>query len=109
MELHLIERDKRFTREDRSTQDWQSGFWKFSASQAREFEQESADVYFHTTQTGPSYFGGIVTGYKLCTEGERAAEGRGIIHFTADMAHKGVETDKEGWSFWYKIVRKTQR
>lgn len=107
MQLHLIEKAKRFTRDDNSSQNWESGFWTFTEPQARRIVSESADIFFHETQMDPSYFGGIVTGYETCEEVEWA--GKIIFHFAADEQHKGIKTSKEGWSRWYKIVEDTPR
>jgi hypothetical protein len=103
MKIHLFEDIKNFSREDKSSQDWKSGHWKLSKKLLQRLVDESADIYFHSKLAEPSYFGGVVTGYEPTDHPDYIDQERYIIHFTADMAHKGIVTGKEGWHFWYKI------
>ena len=99
MNIHLIEREKRFQSIDKNTHSWESGYWAV--------KQETAEaliggrIHFHRTQDAPSYFGGEITGIKIVAEGEW--EGRVVFQFKADLEGKGVRTAREGWSMEKKI------
>lgn len=101
MDIHLIERDNRFMCNDRSTQDWDSGFWRIDTSDAATLV--GGNIYFHEKQATPSFFGGVITGYKVEQKGEW--KGRIVFRFTASEDHKDVETAREGWVREKKIVR----
>ncbi len=101
MQIHLIEKELRFTRTDKTSQNWESGYWKVSIEVAEGLI--GGDIFLHKAQIKPSYFGGKITGYHIQTTGEW--QGRVIFHFTATSEHKGVKTSQPGWGMEKKIVR----
>lgn len=100
MKIHLIEKAGLLTREDKTSQDWESGNWSVSKETAESLI--GGDIYLHKSQDRPSFFGGRITGYHEIEEGE--AKGRVIFLFVATPEHKGVKTDKAGWGNEKKIV-----
>ncbi len=101
MQIHLIEKEKRFTCICKTSKSWESGFWKVSIKVAEGLI--GGDIFLHTAQVMPSYFGGKITGYHIQDSG--AWQGRVIFHFTATSEHKSVKTSKSGWGMEKKIVR----
>ena len=101
MQIHFIEKENLLTRKDKTTQDWESGFWSVSKEVAESLI--GGDIYLHKAQDKPSYFGGKITAYRIQEEGQW--EGRIIFHFTATKKHKEVKTSRSGWSMEKKIVK----
>ena len=101
MQIHFIEKANLLSREDKTTQNWESGYWTVSKEVADSLI--GGDIYLHKAQDRPSYFGGKITSYRVHDEGQW--KDRIIFLFTATMEHKGVRTAKSGWSMEKKIVK----
>jgi hypothetical protein len=101
MQIHFIEKENLMTREDKNTQNWETGFWAVSKEIADSLI--GGDIYLHKAQDKPSYFGGLITSYKVKNRGIH--EGRIIFQFTATTGHKGIKTGKTGWGMEKKIVK----
>lgn len=101
MKLHFIEKAKVFKRINKEENTWESGNWVLSKQVAE--SSVGGDIYFHTEQAKPSYFGGEILSVAKIEEGPDA--GRYIFTFKATMAHKGMKTEKQGWGMEKKIVR----
>ena len=101
MNIHLIEKDNRITRADKSSQQWQSGYWKLTEQVAKELV--GGELYLHKAKRKASYFGGVIDHYHVQTEGP--FKGRIVFTFTASMQFKNVKTSFEGWGMEKKIVR----
>lgn len=99
MRIHFIEKEGILTREDKSTQNWESGNWAVATGTAESLV--GGDIYLHKAQDKPSYFGGKITGFREINEGQW--KGRIIFQFTATPDHKGVKTSKSGWGMEKKI------
>jgi hypothetical protein len=80
---------------DRSTQAYESGYWKLAESTAQALV--GGTVYFHEAQAGRSYFGGTITGH-------RVENGRLVLLFTNELSAQGVDAGSDGWSQEMKIV-----
>jgi hypothetical protein len=100
MQIHLIEKNRGFTREDKFSQIWQSGYWKVNEDVAKSLV--GGDIYFHPAKIKPSYFGGKILGYSVVEEGEW--QGRIVFEFEFTREYKGVSAGKDGWGMDKKIV-----
>jgi hypothetical protein len=100
MKLHLVEKNKRFTREDKFSQIWESGFWKMSQDTANSLV--GGDLYLHSAKIKPSYFGGKILGFRVVEDGEW--KGRIVFEFEFSPEYKGVSAGKDGWGMEKKIV-----
>ena len=101
MKIHLIEKDNRLTRIDKTKQQWQSGYWKLSEQVAKDCD--GGEIYLHKAQSKPSYFGGLIDDYHVQEDGPY--QGRIVFTFTASMQYNNVKTSTEGWGMEKKIVR----
>ena len=101
MNLHFIEKARVFQRISKEMNLWESGNWVLSKEVAE--ASVGGDIYFHTEQVKPSYFGGEITEVRRLEEGPDA--GRYVFTFKMTIAHKGVKTEKQGWGMEKKIVR----
>jgi hypothetical protein len=99
--IHLIERNDDFKRPDKTSNTWESGNWALSEDTIHSLV--GGEIYFHKGQLEPSFFGGIITGYRFIQEPNPSA-GRVIIIFETDPKMKGIRTDREGWGNEKKIV-----
>jgi hypothetical protein len=99
--IHFIERVRNQQRIDASQHEWESGYWKVSAESAETLV--GGEIYFHTSQVKPSYFGGKIISYRVQSGGPD--DGRVIFRFRAALEFKGVLTTREGWGNEKKIVR----
>jgi hypothetical protein len=84
--IHLIERMGHVRTVDASTGMYESEWWAIPASTAKRLV--GGRIYLHKGQDKPSFFGGVITGYRIEAEGEHS--GRVIFAFTRDAAGKGV-------------------
>lgn len=103
--IHLIENDGRIRPIDVSADLYESGFWVVGDDVAAELK--GGDIYFHSAQAAPSYFGGTILDSRRQLDGEYA--GRLIFRFRADLGHKGVRAGTGGWGREKKIVRSDGR
>jgi hypothetical protein len=100
MAIHLIENLCLFKALDLSADEYESGYWALSPETADRLH--GAHIYFHPTRAKPSYFGGQIIDHRVEEAGEY--EGRIVFRLRAAMDHKGVTTDRRGWSMEKKIV-----
>jgi hypothetical protein len=98
MDIHLIEPLNNFVK--LQNKEWESGWWNLEESKAKELV--GGEIYFHKKQREPSFFGGIITGYRI----EQAEQYQGSIVFALqyNSACRNVKTDKQGWSKKMKIT-----
>jgi hypothetical protein len=98
MNIHIIEPLNNFV--GLGDKAWESGWWSMDESKAKELI--GGEIYFHKTQQEPSFFGGVITGYRV----EQGVQYQGRIVFTLkyNAACRNVKTDKRGWSKKMKIV-----
>jgi hypothetical protein len=94
MKLHLIEKKRKMKPVSQGSSTFESGDWKIAEERAK--TMIGGTVYFHETQTGPSYYGGTITGYRVIL-GDAANAGKVVIIFIRDDAAIGIRTSKEGW------------
>jgi hypothetical protein len=98
MTIHIVEPVNNFVKlED---EEWESGWWSMDENNARELI--GCKIYFHKKQQEPSFFGGIITGYRI----EQDAQHPGCVAFTFqyDAGCRNVKTDKHGWTKKMKII-----
>lgn len=85
---------------DKESKTYESGYWSLSEDLAKSII--GGNIYFHKAQDKASYFGGTITGYRLCNTDEYS--GRVIFSFIASRSHKDIKTARSGWSMEKKIV-----
>lgn len=98
MKIHLIEHSNNFNKLHDDV--WESGWWRLT--EAKALELVGCEVYFHRKRTEPSFYGGVIQGYRVEPEGE--FEGRIILEFEYSLACRNIKTDKYGWSKDIKII-----
>jgi hypothetical protein len=94
MKLHLIEKMRKMKPISKGSSTFESGDWTISEERAQLLI--GATVYFHESQTGPSYYGGKIIGFCVIPFGSPNA-GKIVIKFDRDEAAIGILTDREGW------------
>ena len=99
-QLHVIEKLTLTEQIDKVEQIWSTGYWKLSEERARALID--GDLYLHRKKASPSFFGGIITGFRVEEAGDYA--GRIIFTFKADLAHKNVTASPEGWKLEMKFI-----
>jgi len=98
MNIHLVEALNRFTKLRDNV--WESGWWSIDESEAEKLV--GGEIYFHKKQQEPSFYGGIITGYRVEQNGEH--QGRIIFKLEHSETCRNVKTDKHGWSRKMKIT-----
>jgi hypothetical protein len=98
--IHLIERLDHMTMLNKEKAEWESGWWAVTPSKAEELV--GGHIYFHKQQAKPSFFGGLILGFRVETEGEWS--GRIVFTFRAGQEFKGIRAGTGGWSMEKKIV-----
>jgi hypothetical protein len=98
MNIHIIEPLNNFV--NLRDKGWESGWWNIDENKAKELV--GGEIYFHKKQQEPSFFGGIITGYRI----EQNTQYQGKIVFTLqyNAACRNVKTEKLGWSKKMKII-----
>ena len=99
--IHLIERENFISRVAGSQTEYESGYWAVSETDASELV--GAHIYFHERKIEPSFYGGVITGWRL----HRAEpySGRVVFRFEPKPECRGVRAGRNGWQFEKKIVR----
>ena len=99
MNIHLIERNRHIRLLQKDLSRYESGDWSVSPEKAGRLH--GGMIYFHETQTGPSYFGGRIVEHRVLPEDGPNA---GKIVFVFDRLQEaiGVKTPREGWGMEQK-------
>lgn len=98
MNIHIVEPLKNFVK--LQDKEWESGWWSLDENKAKALV--GSEIFFHKKRVEPSFFGGIITGYRV--EQDEQYRGRIVFIFQFNAECKNVETDKHGWSKNMKIV-----
>lgn len=93
-QVHFIEKLRNQKTIDRTTHSCESGNWQVAHAKAQSLI--GGRIYFHETQAGESYFGGVITGFRILPPPDPQA-GRVVFIFTADQEGKGVRAGNSGW------------
>jgi len=98
MNIHILEPSNNFVKLE--GEEWESGWWSIDESNAKALV--GGEIYFHKKLQEPSFFGGIITGYRI----EQAEKNQGRIVFALqyNAECRNVRTDKRGWSKKMKII-----
>jgi hypothetical protein len=81
------------------SQTYESGFWSFTIEQANAFK--GGNIYFHQTQTSPSFLGGVI---KYCKVQQYHAQNRVVFIFEALASHEGIlPKNPDGWDRWMNL------
>ena len=102
MEIHLIENVRKFIRLQDDV--WESGWWGLNENKARELVGSA--IYFHRKRTEPSFYGGIIKGYRVEPDGVH--QGRIVFKFLYSHDCRNIKTDKTGWSKEMKVTKDLQ-
>jgi hypothetical protein len=97
MNIHIVEPLKNFVK--LQDKEWESGWWSLEESKAEALI--GSQIYFHKNRMEPSFFGGVITGYRV--EEDEQYRGRIVFTFRFSAECRNVETDKNGWSKKMKI------
>jgi len=103
MKIHLIETDSmnfNLVQNDM----WESGWWTLNKDQAELLI--GSEIFFHKTRTEPSFYGGIIRGFRVEPEGEK--EGQIVFEFQYNKICRDIRTDRNGWARKMKIVREAE-
>ena len=93
-QIHFIEKLKNQKLLDRTSHSYESGNWDVAYSKAQSLV--GSRIYFHEAQASPSYFGGVITGFRILPQPDLSA-GRVVFLFTADQQGRGVLAGMAGW------------
>jgi hypothetical protein len=99
-DLHLIERMGHMTCLNKDHSVWESGWWAISPRTAERLV--GGRIFFHKSQTKPSFFGGTITAFRVEAQGEWS--GRVLFTFVAEQELRGLSTSREGWGMEKKLV-----
>lgn len=98
MNIHLVEQLNSFFKMDGDI--WESGWWSINEDKARELV--GGNIYFHKSQQEPSFYGGMITGYRLQPDGQH--QGRVVFKLKYIEKCRNVRTGRSGWSKKMKII-----
>jgi len=99
--IHLIEKENLISRVSGSQTEYESGYWALSEQEARELV--GAHIYFHERQIEPSFYGGLITGFRV--QRSEPYTGRIVFRFEPKSECRGVRAGRNGWQYEKKIVR----
>ncbi len=98
MNIHMVEPLNNFVK--LPDHQWESGCWAIEESKARDLV--GGEIYFHKKQQEPSFFGGIITGYRIAEDEQNHKKVVFTLQYKEDC--RNVRTDKNGWSKRMKII-----
>ena len=96
--IHLIQSDAKLAPKPVAPGShlFESGFWSLSIKQAESLI--GGNIFFHEKQLSPSFFGGVITSYRVQQGGEW--HGRVIFKFGSLVSHKGIRPkNPQGWNW----------
>jgi hypothetical protein len=82
--------------------EYQSGNW--DVAEAKAAALVGSLIYFHETQSGPSYYGGRITGYRVLPPDHPETPGRIVFTFTPELACRGFLAGRSGWRNEQKTI-----
>ena len=98
MDLHILQHSQDIMM--LSNKEWESGSWSIDENKAKELV--GGEIYFHEKQQEPSFFGGIITGYRIEQDEQNKARIVFSLRYTAKC--RNVKTEKQGWAKKMKII-----
>ena len=101
--VHFVERLNNVHRLQGSGGEWESGYWVVTADTAQRLV--GGDLYLHSGQSEASHFGGKILSFHVhCDTANPGIDGRIVFRIKPSLAHKGVQTAREGWGNEKKLV-----
>jgi hypothetical protein len=98
----LIEKLQKQRPVERGSEYWESGNWKVAEKTAKSLV--GARIYFHETKSKRSYYGGVITDFRV-TPGEQAdTPGRVSFIFVPDREGVGFVAGPIGWKREQKTI-----
>jgi hypothetical protein len=98
MDVHILEPMNNFVK--LQDEGWESGWWSIDENKAKELV--GGKIYFHKKRLDPSFFGGVITGYRI--EQDVQYPGNIVFALQYNPECRNVRTDKNGWSKKMKII-----
>jgi hypothetical protein len=87
---------------DLATRLYESGNWKVSLQKAEQLVGDR--IYFCDKQAAPSFFGGVIQGYRVLPNDDPVAPGRIVFSFIADAEGRGFSCGADGWGNEQKTI-----
>ncbi|MDD5170452.1 MAG: hypothetical protein PHN75_16670 [Syntrophales bacterium] len=98
MSIHVLEPVNNFVKLRDNI--WECGWWKLGEDRVQ--EHIGSQIYFHKKRLEPSFYGGIIRGYRIEQEGPR--QGLMVFEFEFQPSCRNIRTDGTGWSMEMKVV-----
>jgi hypothetical protein len=102
MPICFVETAGNIKRLDRDTHLYECGNWKVSQHKAAQLVGDR--IYFCDKQASPSFFGGVIQGYRVLPDDHPDAPGRIVFSFIADEEGRGFSCGVEGWGNEQKTI-----
>ena len=99
--IHLIEKENLISRLAGSQTEYESGYWALPEYDAKELV--GGHIYFHERQIEPSFYGGLITGFRI--QQTEPYKDRVVFRFEPKPNCRGVRAGRDGWQYEKKIVR----
>lgn len=105
--IHIVDQisNLRRLKDSEILHEWECGRCAVGADVAEKLI--GADLYIHERSSGPSRFGGRITGFRLHSVVEpdgQIADGQIVFRFQATNDHRDIKTPRAGWVKDRKIV-----
>ena len=75
--------------------EWESGNWDVAPAKAEALVGKR--IYFHEEQAEPSYFGGVITKFRVLPANHPETPRRIVFTFTRDAQGIGFNAGRSGW------------
>ncbi len=82
--------------------EWESGNWDVAPEKAETLIGKR--IYFHEKQAERSYFGGVITGYRVLPPDHPENPGRVVFTFNRDSDGQGFLAGPSGWRNEQKTI-----
>lgn len=82
--------------------EWESGNWDVAEEKAKSLVGKR--IYFHEKQADLSYFGGVITGFRVLPQDHEENPGRVVFTFNRDDAGQGFSAGSAGWRNEQKTI-----
>ncbi len=98
--VHFLEKKMNYVRVDDVSNIWESKGWKITQADAERLVDGA--IYLHKSKTSSSFLGGLISSYRVESEGELT--GRTTFTFEFELKFKDVRAGNAGWGMDKKLV-----